>query len=160
MHNTLIKDRLETQLSKPDSAIVKQALFSYLSKTDPGVARTKFENISLEVLLPDLQEMSPLWNTMTVEDFVTSYPAINSVYHIVRNQFKYLETLRKRVDEFIEQNGTEEDENQSYKGKQQILTRGQERLKRHLVSSKKEDHQSQTLHPTRSRRLQTNSLKT
>ena len=97
-----VKERLNKKMKPSEVMFVKQALYGYMAKYDPELQTKTWEKLALEELLPFLQELSPLWTGMKDDDFVTSYPLINSLYHCIRNQFKSVETLRKRVQEFID----------------------------------------------------------
>ena len=84
---TLIKDRLDQRLKQSDLCLVKEALYAYLAKEDPDLLRTKINDFSYVDLIPYLQDLSPLWEGFTEEDFITTYPAILSFYQCVRGQF-------------------------------------------------------------------------
>ena len=58
----------------------------------------------LEDLLPHLLELSPVWQGMEEKDYVTSYVAINGIYHCVRNAFRSPDTLKRHVQDYIEEN--------------------------------------------------------
>ena len=98
---TKIKDRLDTKLNDREKFIVKEALIWYLKDKDPKVERITKDNLLIEDLLPYLQKLHPTWYEMEPRLFVTSYKAIESVYHTSRNQFKNMQSLRINVDAYI-----------------------------------------------------------
>jgi hypothetical protein len=61
---------------------------------------------------------------MKPDDFVTSWPLIGCLYHCVRNQFKHIEILRKRVQEFIEDQGSSGDDIDDEVIAPSVVTRG------------------------------------
>ena len=56
-----IRERLEKKLTMNDVMVVKQALIIYLAIHYQELKTTKFEELPLEALLPELQELSPCW---------------------------------------------------------------------------------------------------
>ena len=99
--NCPVKDRLHLRLKVIELQMIKQALFAYLAKHDPDVKKTKFTNTLLDKVLPHLKEVSPSWESMTVELLNTSHNAINQYYHCLRGAFKGLPSLRNSVVEYI-----------------------------------------------------------
>ena len=126
MSNTPIKDRLQERLKPTDIMIVKQALYGFLAKNDPEIKKVKFDNIPLERLLPHLQEFSQSWETVDKNDFNCSFGAINSLYHTIRNQFKNLDTLKKRIQEHKEEFGVDDTESEQDSPPKQMTTRKQD----------------------------------
>ena len=95
-----VKDRLDGDLTKHEKLQVRQALWTYLKQNDPDITKSKFDGFFCEQLLPHLQKLSPIWDTMRPELFVTSYNVINTVYHTVRNYFQNHESLKKNIESY------------------------------------------------------------
>ena len=127
MSKKLVKDRLEEKLSQSDLWTVKQALYTYLARHDPQIRRTKFETLDLVELLPALHEVAPQWTGVTKDDLNTALAAISSMYHCVRNQFKHLEILRGKLNEFMDELTYSEDQEEEHPEQQPMKTRAQEK---------------------------------
>ena len=87
-------------------------MYAYLAKVDPEVKKTKFEQFHLEILLPEMCLISEGWRSVEAADFVTSNAAIASMYYCVRSSFKFMDMLRKKVQEYIEDHADPKEESE------------------------------------------------
>ena len=74
---------------------------------------------------------------MEAKDLVTSYPLINDIYHLSRNQFRTMDSLKKNVSDYIAEQAQSEEESSEQKAEQQIVTRKQAEEKSSTVSQQR-----------------------
>ena len=67
---------------------IKQALLNYLAEKNPRCQNTFFNNETMDLILPYLKQLTPLWDDLTPLHLNTSYPAISSYYHSLRGHLK------------------------------------------------------------------------